>query len=166
MRFSLLTLMVTTAVAIAVVCLWWRDGTLGLILPIPLLMLVFGVNLLLRLKRSLSAYSLLAAYATCWAVTAVFGPAAANYHIRSRTNETNVRFLDADPAAKEDFDSEPKPGSWCFIGNYSVPCPFVVSLDHSWRMPQGFGGGERLYFGSCGGSTWIVHSRLEWNSCP
>jgi hypothetical protein len=151
-------------VAVAAICVWlWNGhGIRGLLFLGPLAALAFACAILIRRNRRRSAFALVSMYVGCWAMTAICGVIAAHDDFQSRLNHPEeIHFLKTDPGPGNGNPDQP----WCFVGNYSVPCPFIVSLDYS-CMAGGFGVGGRIYFAWIPSGTWIVDDDVYWNSCP
>jgi hypothetical protein len=162
MRFSLLLLMSIITAVCVLLAMWDWYGSKWLPLAMPHVVLI-GVVYWLSRKKWQYALGVARAYVGLWIATAVLGVPLVTAEITRNQDErlpdsTRVAHVPLYRQREENAHLEP----WKSVGNPTVPCLFVVTIDYG--RYESFGYGERAFFFVLPGRSWYLGYNFYWHS--
>jgi len=169
MRFTLRTFLILSGCVAVFVGMLTLYGVHGVLFAAINCGVVVGCLTLFSRRRALSAVCGLL-YVALWCSTVVASASVRDDTISKLQKslsstvvpERNVAQFDVDPVALNTQEQVQWP--WFYVGNASVPCPFVIVLDHA-TMTETFGYGGRAHLLSIFGYTWNFAERPNWIRC-
>ncbi|GAA5504579.1 hypothetical protein Rcae01_00018 [Novipirellula caenicola] len=169
MRFTLRALLISGGCVAVVISMLTMYGVHGILFAAINCSVAVGCLTLFSRRRALSAVCGLL-YVALWCSTVV-GSASVRNDAISRLQksllptavpERNVAQFDIDPVALNTQEQVQWP--WFHVGAASVPCPFVIVLDHA-TMTETFGYSGRAHLLWIFGYTWNFAERPNWIRC-
>jgi hypothetical protein len=163
-QFGLSLLLMLVSCLCIVLAMWNWYWWIGLWLAVPHMVMIAIGYWLWRSSRKRFAIASAVTYGALWLGTALVGIPQVTADV---TREQDKWFPQARRIAHLPLGSDLQmrhPRPWKSIGNLTVPCPFVVTVDCAFRQGGTFGYGGREFKLVLPGRSWHLETNLYWLS--
>jgi hypothetical protein len=164
MRFSLLLLLSIITAVCVLLAMWDWYWSKWLPLAMPHIVLIAVVYWLSR-KKWRYALAVSGAYLGIWCLTALYGvPRVGSEIVHSQDERIPDATRIQHVPLHDQFEANSRFRPWKSVGNPTVPCPFVVSIDSAFDKGHTNGGGGREFFFVVPGRNWYLGYTHYWSS--